>query len=277
MADFTLKRGYKYVNRVDIFYRDTLEGDEAVLCLHGRWGRGETWSEFMARYRDRYRIIAPDQRGHGLSDRPGGCYSGEVLAEDMNELLRRLVGAPAIVVGHSMGGRIAGTLAALHPESVRALAILDEPAGTPGHAYKLMDDGTPIDPLTEDWPTPYPTLGSAVSDLNDRFKRETNVRYFLESLEETELGYDYMFSRSAMGALSRDYHDWYHLLERIECPTLLVRADESWCLSREEAAKIRKALPGCEYSEVSRSDHMVYADNPGEFYRGLDHFLRKLA
>ena len=276
MRDSRLKRGFVYVNRVDIFYRDTLTGDETMLCLHGRWGRGETWSEFIARYSDRYRIIAPDQRGHGLSDRPEGCYSGGKLAEDMHDLIRRLGIAPVIAVGHSMGGRIAGTLAARHPESVRALAILDEPAGTPGHTFELRDDGTPVDPLTSDWPTPYPTYQHAINDLRVRFKRETNVRYFLESLDETEQGYDYLFSRYAMGALSRDYQDWYDLLQKIECPTLLVRADESWCLSEEEAGKIRQAIRGCDYFEVSGSDHMVYADNPGEFYKGFDAFLKKL-
>jgi 2-succinyl-6-hydroxy-2,4-cyclohexadiene-1-carboxylate synthase len=276
MAKSRLKRDFVYVNRVDIFYRDTLAGDETILCLHGRWGRGETWSEFMARYRDRYRIIAPDQRGHGLSDRPEGCYSGEVLAEDMYELVRRLGAGPVIAVGHSMGGRIAGTLAAIHPDAVRALAILDEPAGTPGHTFRLTDGGRPLDPLTSEWPTPYPTYRDAIAHLRDELARETNVRYFLESLDETELGYDYLFSRFAMGALSRDYHDWYDLLERIECPTLLVRAAESWCLSKEEAEKIRQAIRHCCYFEVSGSDHMVYADNPEEFYQGFDLFLRKL-
>jgi pimeloyl-ACP methyl ester carboxylesterase len=271
-----LRRDMAYVNRVNIFYRDTLSGDRTVLCLHGRWGRGETWSDFISRYRDRYRIIAPDQRGHGLSDRPEGSYSAEVMAGDMHELLRKLDAAPAIVVGHSMGGRIAGTLAALHPGSVKALAILDEPAGTPGHTYRTTEDGSPVDPLTGDWPTPYPTYGDALVDLRARFPRETNVRYFLESLDETEPGYDFLFSRRAMGALSRDYHDWYHLLAGITCPVLIVRAAESWCLSTGEAAKMRQALPGCEYYEVPGSDHMVYADNPDEFYPGFDKFLKQI-
>lgn len=243
MDGMRLKRDTAYVNRVNIFYRDTRDGDETIVCLHGRWGRGETWSDFIARYRERYRIIAPDQRGHGLSDKPEGRYSGEVLAEDIHELLRALGCAPAIVVGHSMGGRVAGTLAALHPESVRALAILDEPAGTPGHTCKLGDDGTPVDPLTSEWPTPYSTYQQALDDLRARFARETNVRYFLESLEETEDGYDFLFSRQAMGALSRDYHDWYDLLPGITCPALLVRADESGAFRRKKPRRSAGRFP----------------------------------
>jgi 2-succinyl-6-hydroxy-2,4-cyclohexadiene-1-carboxylate synthase len=113
------------VNGINLFYRDTLSGDQTILCLHGRWGRGETWTDLIARYRDRYRIIAPDQRGHGLSDKPIARYAGEDMAADAYELIRYLGCAPVIVVGHSMGARIGAYLAALYPQVVKAFALLD--------------------------------------------------------------------------------------------------------------------------------------------------------
>lgn len=276
MQRMTLKRTFANLNSANIFYRDTVVGTETVLCLHGRWGRGETWTDLIRRYHDRYRIVAPDQRGHGLSDKPETRYSGPDLAQDMYELIMRLDCAPAIVIGHSMGARIASTLAALHPGTVKALAILDEPAGEPEQAYVLPEDGVPVDPLTSAWPSPYPTYQDAVEHLRETFSRETNVRYFLESLIETTDGYGFLFSGYAMGAISRDYADWYDLLDKIACPVMLVRASESWCLSQEEANKIRRAIPGCSYSEISGSDHMVYADNPDEFYACLDRFLNRV-
>jgi pimeloyl-ACP methyl ester carboxylesterase len=276
MKPTPLKRAFAEVNGIRIFYRDTIEESETILCLHGRWGRGETWTEFMRRYHDRYRIVAPDQRGHGLSDRPEARYSGPDFAQDMYELIMRLDCAPVIAIGHSMGGRVAGTLAALYPDAVKALAILDEPAGDPDRDYVSPQGGIPVDPLTGDWLTPYPTYQDALDHLRGTFKRETNVRYFIESLAETAEGYDFIFSRYAMGAISRDYRDWYNLLGKIRCPTLLVRASESWCLSEEEAGKIKDAIPACSYYEVSDSDHMVYADNPDAFYAGLDRFLESI-
>lgn len=271
-----IRRAFTNVNGISIFYRDTLEGSQTMLCLHGRWGRGETWTDLLRRYSSRYRIIAPDQRGHGLSDRPEARYAGPDFAQDMYELIMGLDCGPVIVIGHSMGGRVAGILADLHPEAVKALAILDEPAGDPQRDYILPDNGIPVDPLTNDWPTPYLAYQDALDHLRATFKRETNVRYFLESLVETGDGYDYLFSRYAMGAISRDYSDWYDLLDKVRCPALLVRASDSWCLSEVEADKMRRALPDCSYYEVSDSDHMVYADNPDEFYSGLDRFLEKI-
>ncbi|MFH1313130.1 MAG: alpha/beta hydrolase [Candidatus Eisenbacteria bacterium] len=269
----TLKRDFVNVNGINTFYRDTVAGSETVLCLHGRWGRGETWVKMIRQYHDRYHIIAPDQRGHGLSDRPRGGYAATDFAQDMHEFLTKLNCAPAIVIGHSMGARMAAALAAFHPDTVRALAILDEPAGEPDHKNAQPEDGIPVDPLTNDWPTPYPTYQDAVDHLRERFKRETNVRYFLDSLVETPAGYDYLFSRYAMGAISRDYRNWYDLLDKIKCPVMLARGTESWCLSVEEADKIRKAIPNSYYCEITGSDHMVHTDNPEEFHSHLDRFL----
>lgn len=269
-----MKRAMIKVNGVNLFYRDTSSGDQSILCLHGRWGRGETWTDFMSRYGNKYRIISPDQRGHGLSDKPVGRYAAEDLAEDVYQLIKQLNCSPVIAVGHSMGGRIAAYLTALHPEAVKALAILDETAeGKEGGEYLPPEKIPPVDELTAEWPTPYPTYEDALLDLKKRFLRETNVQYFLESLVEAVDGYDFLFSRYAMSALAAHSRGWFHLLPQIQCPVLVVRAAESWCLSRENAEKMRKLITSCTYFEVDNSDHMVYADNPEQFYSHFEQFM----
>jgi pimeloyl-ACP methyl ester carboxylesterase len=272
-----LRRSLIDVDGVNLFCRDTVAGGEAILCLHGRWGRGETWTDFIGRHRDRYRVIAPDQRGHGLSDKPVARYASEDLARDAHGLITRLECTPVVAVGHSMGGRVAAHLAALYPEDVKALAILDETASGPEKLSTLPpEEVSADDQLTNDWPTPYSTYDEASRDLASRFSRESGVRYFLDSLVETVDGYDFLFSRYAMAALAEYNREWYHILPRIRCPVLLVRATESWCLSREDAERMRALIKDCTYFEVTKSDHMVYVDNPEEFYPGFDAFLSRM-
>jgi len=273
-----MQRAVIEVNGVNLFCRDTLEGGETILCLHGKWGRGETWVDFIRRYRDRYRVIAPDQRGHGLSDRPIARYAPQDLAADAHVLIEKLGCGPAIVVGHSMGGRVGAFLAARYPEAVKALAILDcGPEGPETVSILPPEKVSPVDELTADWPTPYASYEEALDDLSSRFPMLSNVRYFQESLVETVEGYDFMFSRFAMAALKEYMCEWYHILPEIECPVLLVRAKESWDLSKEAAERMRGLIKDCTYFEVSRSDHMVYADNPDEFYKGFDRFLGRVS
>lgn len=270
-------RSLARVNGLDLFVRDTATAYPPILCLHGRWGRGETWTELIARYHDRYRIIAPDLRGHGLSGRPVARYAAEDFAEDAHLLLRSLGCGAAIVIGHSMGGRIAAHLAAAYPENVRALALLDCSAeGKEKRSNLSPEEIRPVDRLTSTWPLPYSTYEDALRDLEGRYPRKTNVRYFLESLIETTEGYDYMFSRYAMAAITEYARRWYDVLPRIECPVWFVRAVDSWDLSAEVAARMRAGIRDCVYTEISDSDHMVYADNPGEFYPQLDRFLARV-
>ena len=277
VVEFNIERKMIKTNGLNLFCRDTGGDGTAMLCLHGRWGRGETWIDLISRYAGRYRVIAPDQRGHGLSDRPMARYAGEDLAGDAHGLIQRLNCGLVIVVGHSMGGRVAAYLTALYPLDVKALAILDEPAEGREKLSDLAPEKiAPVDKLTTDWPTPYPSYDAAVRHLSERFPRSTNVRYFMDSLMETAAGYDYMFSRHAMSAINQYSQRWHHLLPQLKCPVLLVRAAESWCLLAEEAAGMRTAIEDCTYFEVSDSDHMVYADNPGEFYSGFEEFLQKV-
>lgn len=273
MSRHVLGRAFAAVNGVRLFCRDTASELPCILCLHGRWGRGETWSDFVLRYRDRYRIIAPDQRGHGLSDKPASGYAAEDMARDAYELLRQLQCGPALVVGHSMGGRVAACLAALYPEAVRGLAILDEGFGASSRSP--ASDDPDDDGLTRDWPTPYATLDEVRRDLRGRFARESGVRYFMDSLVETLDGYDFLFSRRAMAAIGRSRADWRGHLGRVECPALVARAAESRALSREEADEMCRTAKDCTWFEVADSDHLVYLDNPDDFYRGFDEFLRR--
>ncbi len=276
MESFKIKRSMIKVNGLNIFYRDSSSDNKPMLCLHGKYGRGETWNDLMSRYTDRFRVIAPDQRGHGLSDKPVARYAGEDFAADAYELIKALGCGPAFIVGHSIGGRNAAYLAARYPQAVKSLVIIDAKADGPENLSNMPSDQVPaVDTLTGYWSTPYGSYQEAVNDLSRRFPRETNVRYFLDSLVESVEGYDFLFSQYAMSAIDVYYQGWHQILRQIQCPVLLVRAENSWYLSKEEAATMRSLIKNCTYFEVSDSDHMVYVDNPDEFYPVFEEFITK--
>ncbi|MBY9079461.1 alpha/beta hydrolase [Paenibacillus sp. HN-1] len=269
-----LHRRVARLKDIDLFYLDTGSKGPAILCLHGRWGRGETWYDFMRRYGERYRIIAPDQRGHGWSGKPVSRYTAEEMADDMVQLLNVLEIDSAIVVGHSMGGQVAGYLAALDPNLVEALAILDKsPAGPAERSRIPLSEIKATDPVTQDWPLPFSSLEQADYYIRKEATTEISYSYFMNSLIETPEGYNMLFSTQSM-ALGIAYNqDWHHLLPSIECPVLLVRAKDNEAVPDEELSRMQALIPNCRSYTMSHPHHNVYLSNKEEFYTCFDEFL----
>ncbi|WP_197545420.1 alpha/beta fold hydrolase [Paenibacillus riograndensis] len=253
---------------------DTKTEGPAVLCLHGRWGRAETWVDFIHQYGKQFRVIAPDQRGHGLSSKPVSNYTAEEMAEDIKELIIHLNLESVIIVGHSMGGGVAGYMAALHPEYIQALAILDKSANGPDERNPVSLEQIPaVDPVTKDWPLPFSSLCEAKHYIRGAMVSELSYQYFINSLIETPEGYEMMFSPQAIAANIAYYVNWYSLLPSIKCPVLLIRAKNSEGLPDADYMKMQSLLPNCHAYEISHPDHNVHLGNKEEFYTCMDLFL----
>mmetsp|Transcript_35023 Transcript_35023/g.99272 ORF Transcript_35023/g.99272 Transcript_35023/m.99272 type:complete len:381 (-) Transcript_35023:206-1348(-) len=95
-----------------------------VFCLHGGGYTGLTWSLLASRLKDKYRVVAIDQRGHGATATlDDGDLSAETLAADANALWQQLYGEESpstVLVGHSMGGAIA-----VHTASIGCIPKLE--------------------------------------------------------------------------------------------------------------------------------------------------------
>jgi pimeloyl-ACP methyl ester carboxylesterase len=98
-----------------------------VLFLHGITSCVHTWDWAVPLLADRHRVLRLDFRGHGRSGRASGTYHFPSYVDDAEAVCRQVIGRPAIVVGHSLGGGTAAALAQRHPELVAA-AFLEDPA-----------------------------------------------------------------------------------------------------------------------------------------------------
>ena len=257
---------------VQIFFLDTETSGPPILCLHGRWGRAETWIDLIRRYGDRYRIIAPDQRGHGLSDRPHSAYSSKEMSEDMALLANHLGLSSLVVVGHSMGGRIAADLAARHRHLVTGLAILDKSA----FAHQSVPQTNGEDPLTRDWPLPFVCLQDAQEFLKEWTSSDLEYQYFMNSLTETYSGYVMRFASHAIASNITNETDWDDLLPLIECPVLVLRSSGSGAVSDSEFERMESLLHNCMAREIDNPDHNVHLRDKETFYRIFEEFLREV-
>lgn len=98
-----------------------------VVMLHASRGFARVWERVVPYLLPDFRVIAPDQRGHGDTDQPAHGYAGEDFAQDLERFLDTLRLDRVVLVGHSLGGRTAQIFAGIHPERVIKLALVGGP------------------------------------------------------------------------------------------------------------------------------------------------------
>lgn len=105
-------------------------GAPLLMFLHGFPEAAFVWDELLEHFGDRYRCVAPNLRGFGPSSAPieVSAYRVKHLVADLEALIAHLGhGAPVTLVAHDWGGAVAWTFAALRPELIERLVIINSP------------------------------------------------------------------------------------------------------------------------------------------------------
>jgi pimeloyl-ACP methyl ester carboxylesterase len=103
---------------------------EPLLLLHGYTDTSRSWS-IIAPHLSGYRLLIPDQRGHGAADAPQCCYTPSQFAYDAKLFMNALGVDRAAVAGHSMGSMVAMTMAAEYPDAVSSIILIGSTALPP--------------------------------------------------------------------------------------------------------------------------------------------------
>ena len=111
-------------NGIRQHYLDAGQGAPVVL-LHGFPETNFAWRFQIPVLAEHYRVIAPDLRGYGETDKPAGGYDKRNMARDLRELLRELGIEKIALVGHDRGARVATRFAKDYPELVDRLVVMD--------------------------------------------------------------------------------------------------------------------------------------------------------
>jgi pimeloyl-ACP methyl ester carboxylesterase len=157
------------VDGVDLFCSVHGEGPPLVL-LHGFSGNHLSWWQQVPAFEASHRVIAPDQRGFGLSaDAPDGPGAAAFI-DDLEALLDRVTGSHGervALVGHSMSGWTAAAFVTRRPDRVAALVLSGAPAGLlprERHAELLAEADDPPDPDPLDPERAF--LSESITELN---------------------------------------------------------------------------------------------------------------
>ena len=263
---------YRIVDGVRLRLRDTGPRDApAVILLHGFGASLDTWEPWAQALSARYRVVRFDLPGFGLTGPdPAGDYTDAREMKILIDLMDQLSLARASLVGNSLGGRIAWSFAALHPERVARL-VLVSPDGfaSPGFAY----DRAPETPFVMQALPYIAPRGLLKSNLSVAYGRP-------EALSETTLTRyrDLMLApgvRAAMLARMGQtiLRDPAPTLARIQTPTLLLWGEKDGMIPIGNAADYLRLLPHATLVRLPNLGHLPFEEDPANSLPPVERFL----
>jgi esterase len=108
---------------VKLFYRNYGSG-EPVIILHGLFGISDNWVTHAKRLAEKYKVFVPDLRNHGQSPH-SPTFNFYAMVDDLREFMKDQALEKAMIIGHSMGGKVAMNFALEHPYMVHKLVVVD--------------------------------------------------------------------------------------------------------------------------------------------------------
>ena len=130
------------VNGVELNVLDTGTGGPALVFLHYWGGSVRSWEPVINDLAKDHRCIAIDFRGWGKSSRDAKDYDLDTLANDVVAIIHELGPQKFIIIGHSMGGKVAQLVASQHPDDLRKLILMapapPEPLDVPADQRQAM-------------------------------------------------------------------------------------------------------------------------------------------
>jgi pimeloyl-ACP methyl ester carboxylesterase len=246
-----------------------------LILIHDLFVSHLAWHRVLAALSDNFRVLAPDLPGFGESEKPSAArynYGIESFAEAIVDLIAGLELGRVSVIGHALGGAVAITLAAEHPELVERLVLVDAMS----YPFRLeLGDRARL----------LPVVGGLI--FKQLFGRGAFRRYFRDNvfspgfalpLDQIDRYYEHFNSplgrESAHAVLhaTRDTRPIVARLTRITAPTLVVWGRADRLSPPAFGQRLAREIAGARL-DVLDTGHAPHEERPDEFVRSVTRFL----
>jgi pimeloyl-ACP methyl ester carboxylesterase len=255
------------------------------LLLHGFGNDAHIWDDFAPAIAPCYRTIALDHRGHGDSDWDRERrYQPDTMVRDVEAVTQQLEIDRLVLMGHSLGGRIAMLFADRNPQRMAGLILVDigpevDARGVTRIRQEIESNPRPTFPSVEEYARAltlaYPAgrPDALMRMAHHGLRRRDDGRF------EPKLDPGLLAAGSAEPPETRAERGraasqaLWKALERVPCPTLVVRGAASDVLSPETADKMEEVLLKGSLAVVPQAGHSVMIDNPDGFREAVTQFV----
>ena len=270
---------------LELYYRDySGSGDRPpLLCLHGLTRNSRDFEAFAERYAGRFRVIAVDFRGRGMSERDPhpARYLPLTYAADILQLLDELAIDRAVFVGTSLGGLVTMLVAGMQPQRIAGAILNDVGPELDNRGLERIRSyvGKPM--RFRDWDEAADYIAAINRNLPASYGpddwRRAARRLCREDGDAIVFDYDMAIAEPFNQPDGAAAFDMWPLYRRLgQAPLLVVRGEDSDLLSRATAKAMLDAAPGAQLVTVPGVGHAPDLTEPAAV-AAIDDFLGRFA
>ncbi|HET8804211.1 MAG TPA: alpha/beta fold hydrolase [Aequorivita sp.] len=250
-------------------HSQVLGSGKPFVILHGFLGMSDNWKTLGLRWSEAgYEVHLLDQRNHGRSFHSDE-FSYEVMSEDLKKYCDEHNLNEIILLGHSMGGKVAMQFAVTFPEMVSKLIVADiGPKAYPPHHQDILKALSQMDF------SKIKSRGEAEDILSEYIKNEGTRLFLLKNLYRKNKS-EYAL-RINLPILSEKINEVGVALPEntvFEKDTLFLGGEKSGYIEPMDELLIKKHFPKAKIKTISNAGHWLHAENPDEFYDNVMNFL----
>lgn len=253
---------------ISVAYREYGSGPPLIV-LHGLFGSARNWRAIAERLADRWRVFACDLRNHGRSPWAPSMTFAE-MADDLEALIETKALAPAIVLGHSVGGKAAMLTALRHPDLLDSLVVVDiAPVAYQEPFLRWVQTMLAIDVAAAERKADVDqALAPVVADPATRM-------FLLQNLEEREEGgFRWRANLAAIAANMETLLGFPDVSAMsYEGRALFVSGADSDYIGQRHHAAVWDVFPQAEFAVIEGAGHYPHTERPQTFLDRLELFL----
>ncbi len=254
---------------MNLFYREYGTGDKYLIILHGLFGMSDNWVGLAKKFAETHHIIIPDLRNHGLSPHSSD-FSISLILEDLDTLFLKLGIVNPVLLGHSLGGRIAMNYCLENEGKVPKLIVADMSL----KAGKLRPEHeTIMGAINSIELSKMHSISDIETELFKTISNTRRVQFVLKNIKRIETGYGWKLNFKSLINHIPDIMPELKSNNRYESPSLFIRGGASDYILKEDEAAIFKHFPNANIETIEGASHWLHADNPQKFVKLVTDFL----
>lgn len=251
-----------------LFYRKFGEGKPFII-LHGLFGQSDNWNTLARQFGDEgFEVYSIDLRNHGQSPHSND-WNYKVMSDDVLELINDLNLRDIVLLGHSMGGKVAMEFALQHQEFLNKLIVVDiAPKYYAPHHESILKALNAVDfKISKSRKEVENTLSQYITDLGTK-------QFLLKNIYWKENGeLDWRFNLKVITDKIETVGQESSENDTCSIPTLFIRGDNSQYIKDEDLNLIQRIFPSSTLKTIRKSGHWVHAEQPTAFFEAVREFI----